>query len=381
MPRRASSPRSAATQGQPVGIDQHRQVGVEHGGQRSGPPRRCPCRARPPRPAPGPPSRSPGQPGPTPWSGSAPPASAGRTTATAWPGRTSRTSPAPPRSGAAHGQHGGTGEAVAARDDAEHTPAVLVGLRRAAAGSRPPRPPPGSAATAGAGRCGPSPMSTSSTTPGVARARIDQQAGLAGAEGHRDIGPHRGAVHHAGVGVHAARQIDRDHQRARAGPAPAAASVASVAYGSRSPPRPPMPSMPSMIRSAGGPADRPGGRALGPGDASCRPRAEPPCPPSWTRPPAADRGHPRAAPGQPGARVKRVAAVVAAAGQHDDARAVDPPEQAGADRRQPGRGPLHQRPGGTVAIRACSAARTVATSCAFLIPLPPPSPRSGLRRG
>jgi len=82
----------------------------------------------------------------------------------------------------------------------------------------------------------------------VARARVDQQPGLERPEGHGDVGPDGGAVHGPGVGVDAARQVDRDHGgavwRARS------ARAARPANGSRSPPRPPIPSSPSMIRSA-----------------------------------------------------------------------------------------------------------------------------------
>ncbi len=82
-----------------------------------------------------------------------------------------------------------------------------------------------------------------------------------------------------------------------------------------------------------GPGDAPTGRAQG---------RRPPFMDAATR---GHRGHPRAAPGQPGPGIQGVAAIVTAASEHHDPGPVDLPGQAGADRRQPGRGPLHQRPG------------------------------------
>ena len=127
------------------------------------------------------------------------------------------------------------------------------------------------------------------------------------------------------------------------------ARAARPANGSRRPPRPPMPSRPSTIRSApvmsgairpagvpgviGHPAARLAQRG---GAAGVNPGS------------GRDRGNGRAAAGQPGAGVERVAAVVPAAGQHDHAGAVHvsrlPAQQGGADRGEPGGGPAHQRP-------------------------------------
>src|SRR4029077_370412 len=61
-----------------------------------------------------------------------------------------------------------------------------------------------------------------------------------------------------------------------------------------------------------------------------------------------DRGDGHPAAGQQGTGVERVAAVVPAAGQHDDPGAVHvaglPAQQGGADRGEPGGGPAHQSP-------------------------------------
>src|SRR6201999_3574319 len=128
------------------------------------------------------------------------------------------------------------------------------------------------------------------------------------------------------------------------------ASPASVAYGSRRPPFPPMPSMPSRIRSAVSMA----GATAGSSGLTMRPPAArtAAAPPSWILEPVAPghsagarRGRRGArAPGAGGRGAEGAAAVVAAAGQHHGAGAVDAAQQLGADPGQAGRGPLHQRP-------------------------------------
>ncbi len=62
--------------------------------------------------------------------------------------------------------------------------------------------------------------------------------------------------------------------------------------------------------------------------------------------PGRDRQHRRAPPGQVRRGVERVTAVVTAAGQHDNPCPVDPAEERGTDRREPGRRALHEGTGG-----------------------------------
>src|SRR5262249_60490122 len=70
-----------------------------------------------------------------------------------------------------------------------------------------------------------------------------------------------------------------------------------------------------------------------------------PPPPRATRGSRAPRRPPPPAPARPGRGVAPAPAVVAAPGEHHHARPVHPRYQPGADRCQPGRGALHQRPG------------------------------------
>ena len=171
---------------------------------------------------------------------------------------------------------------------------------------------------------------------GVAGAGVDEQAGLPGAERHGEVGLHRGAFDHAGVGVDAARQVGGHDDRPRAGslpgqrrvglaqPAPAADAEHAVhdQVGLRD----------QFGHRALGRAEQPPARGpQGAGSARMGPRAR------------RDRVHGRAAAGEQSAGVQRVAAIVAAAGQHDHPRTVRLLKQPGAHRGQAERGPLHQR--------------------------------------
>jgi hypothetical protein len=156
-----------------------------------------------------------------------------------------------------------------------------------------------------------------------------------------------GPVHHAGVRVDPAGQIDRHHQRARTlAPRPVPGPRGQAGQGRvrlAQPTTAADPEQPIQHQIGGGDGGWQVG-SVGPGDA---PTGRAQC----RRPLLVDaaagryRGHPRAAPGQPGTGIQGVAAVVTAAGEHHDPGPVDLPGQAGADRGQPGRGPLHQRPG------------------------------------
>ena len=94
-------------------------------------------------------------------------------------------------------------------------------------------------------RCGPSPMSTSSTTPAWPAPGSISSPGLTAPNvtvtSARTAGPSTSPV---------SASMPLGRSTATVTPAAPAARCASVAYGSRSPPRPPVPSIPSTIRSA-----------------------------------------------------------------------------------------------------------------------------------
>ena len=240
--------------------------------------------------------------------------------------------------GAADRQHGRAGEPLAARHDADDAPAVLIrigggrgkqrgdvrGLRGGEGGRAEMRP------QADVDQLGHA---------GVGRAGIDEQARLPGAEGDGDVGADGGPIDRSGVGVDAARQVHRDHRRGRAGGQGGQAGV-------RLPQAPLAPDAEHPVDDEAGPADRTFGRrvrARHDPAAGCAQRGRA----ALMRPrPGRDRQHRRAPPGQVRRGVERVTAVVTAAGQHDDPCPVDPAEERGADRREPGRRALHEGTGG-----------------------------------
>ncbi len=180
----------------------------------------------------------------------------------------------------------------------------------------------------------------------VAGPRVDQQPGLDRAEGHGDVGADGRPVHRAGVGLDAAGQVDGDH---------GGAGLAGVfglpgQGGERLAQAAPAADAEQSVDDQVGAVDGAGRGGLRGG---CDPAAR-----GAQRGGAArvgcgagrDRGDGHAAAGQQGPGVERVAAVVPAAGQHDRAAAVHlpgvPGQQGGAHRREPGGGPGHQRPVG-----------------------------------
>jgi hypothetical protein len=175
----------------------------------------------------------------------------------------------------------------------------------------------------------------------------DQQARLERAEGDGDVGADGIARHRAGVRVHPAGQVHRDHggpgggfgQRRGAGPEPAGAADADDAVEHQ----PRLAGRRQRVRSGrhGPPAGR-GERGEAAAVGALR-REQ-------------DGGDGGAAAGQPGAGVERVAAVVAGADQERHRRPVHPParapgsaarvgraQQPGAVRGEARGRPLHQR--------------------------------------
>ena len=170
------------------------------------------------------------------------------------------------------------------------------------------------------------PTSTSSTRPACCRPAPTQQARLERPERHRHVGAHRGARHRAGVGVHPARHVDGDDRRRRQ----------PVQQRGRR----------GTQRAAAADADQPVDDEVGRPRCVDRPGRRPPgrrASASATGVPDEHGVDPRAPGQQPDAGPQRVGAVVAAADEQQDAGAVDAGQQPGAVRREPGRGPLHQR--------------------------------------
>lgn len=174
--------------------------------------------------------------------------------------------------------------------------------------------------------------------PRVPGPRIDQQAGLVRAEGHREIGAQRRPGDLPGVGVHPARQVDRDEH--------AAARLARVRLGGR--PQPAGAADPDdAVQDQVGAAELGQARPLIDRQPTTRRPQRGQRGPVRTLGAEQHRGHRRPAPGQAGAGEERVATVVAAAREHQHPAAVDPAATAG---QQPGAGggeaghrPVHQR--------------------------------------
>ena len=274
---------------------------------------------------------------------------------------------------------------IAAGDQSEYAAAVLVRLS-ARAGQHGGDVGGLQRYDAGRPQVGRRPMSTSGC-PGEASARVYQQAGLDGSEGHGDVSGNGGTVHLAGVSVDTARQIDGDDestvtaglrdQFCQRRPGLAQAAVASDAGKAVN----------DQVRGRDGLAGRgrdglasiggQGGIGGLPGHWRNRPGAAGVGLRGWHQPASAGRQlsrtrfvqagsgrhryHGRAPGGQAGRRVQRVAAVVAPAGQHDDAGAIDLARRPAQTAASPAAARCISVPSGRVAISACSASRTAAT--------------------
>ena len=225
--------------------------------------------------------------------------------------------------GPAGGQHDRPAEPVAARQHADDPPAVLVRFR-----SRAGQQPGDVLVLRGhggglAGQVRAQPDVDELHGSRVPGAGVDEQARLDRAERHRDVGSHGRAVDRAGVGVDAAGQVDSHHggplvhgalsvtgQAVEGFPQPAASADAE-----------------QPVDDHLGAGDDRAGRGQVTGHAAARGQQFGGAARMGLRP-GGDRGHRGAAAGQQGARVQRVAAVVSASGQHRHPGTVNMPRVA-----------------------------------------------------
>ena len=220
----------------------------------------------------------------------------------------------------AHSQRGRTGEPLTAGHDPGHAPAVLVGIPAGLGQQR--------THVRGLQRAGVRGIQVGAEAdvdqldhPGVPGAGVDQQAGFQGAERHSHIGLNRGSLDLAGIRVHPARQVHRDHhgrgargqpgQRGLRLPKPAAAADAQQA-----------------VEDQVGRADGRGrGVVVRAGQAPARGAQRRGA--LLVHPRAGRDGQHRGPPaGQPGSCEERVATVVPAAREHHDSGTGNPPDQA-----------------------------------------------------
>ena len=187
-----------------------------------------------------------------------------------------------------------------------------------------------------------------------------QQPRLERPEGDRQARTHGRSLDRAGVGVDAARQVDRDDV--------APVELLHQRGGSRAQRTAPADADEPVDDQAGTELLRPPGRP---------PRGRPSS--ASARGSAGEHGaHPRTAAGQPHAGPQRVRPVVAAADEQHDVGGVDPAEPSGDRRGETGAARCISRPLASSGL-AASAARTCSTVCAYLTTRPPP-PRSRPRR-